>query len=50
LEASQRGVIVLVLLVRAIDSFKASGLIWALLGKTTITRVMPIHIHLGAFM
>lgn len=45
MESSQRGVIVVVLLVRAIDILKAFGLIWALFGKATITRVMPIHIY-----
>jgi multiple sugar transport system permease protein len=40
-----RGVIGVVLLVRAIDILKTFGLIWALFGNATVTRVMPIHIY-----
>ncbi len=40
-----KGVIGVVLLVRAIDILKTFGMIWALFGNATITRVMPIHIY-----
>ncbi len=40
-----KGVIGVVLLVRAIDILKTFGIIWALFGNATITRVMPIHIY-----
>ncbi|MFB3818689.1 MAG: carbohydrate ABC transporter permease [Candidatus Methylomirabilales bacterium] len=40
-----KGVIGVILLVRAIDILKTFGLIWALFGNATITRVMPIHIY-----
>ncbi len=40
-----KGVIGVVLLVRAIDILKTFGLIWALFGNATTTRVMPIHIY-----
>lgn len=40
-----RGVIGIVLLVRAVDILKTFGLIWALFGNATTTRVMPIHIY-----
>jgi len=40
-----QGVIGVILLVRAIDILKTFGLIWALFGNATITRVMPIHIY-----
>jgi multiple sugar transport system permease protein len=34
-----------VLLVRAVDILKTFGLIWALFGNATPTRVLPIHIY-----
>jgi multiple sugar transport system permease protein len=40
-----KGVIGVILVVRAIDILKTFGLIWALFGNATITRVMPIHIY-----
>jgi multiple sugar transport system permease protein len=40
-----KGVIGVVLVVRAIDILKTFGMIWALFGNATITRVMPIHIY-----
>lgn len=40
-----KGVIGVVLLVRAIDILKTFGMIWALFGNATSTRVMPIHIY-----
>jgi multiple sugar transport system permease protein len=40
-----RGVIGVVLLVRAVDILKTFGLIWALFGNATPTRVLPIHIY-----
>jgi multiple sugar transport system permease protein len=40
-----KGVIGVVLLVRAIDILKTFGMIWALFGNAPITRVMPIHIY-----
>ena len=40
-----QGVIGVVLLVRAIDILKTFGMIWALFGNATSTRVMPIHIY-----
>ncbi|OGB92406.1 MAG: hypothetical protein A3G35_15045 [candidate division NC10 bacterium RIFCSPLOWO2_12_FULL_66_18] len=40
-----KGVVGVVLLVRAIDILKTFGMIWALFGNATITRVMPIHIY-----
>ncbi len=40
-----KGVIGVVLLVRAIDILKTFGMIWALFGNATTTRVMPIHIY-----
>ncbi len=40
-----KGVIGVILLVRAIDILKTFGLIWALFGNATITRVVPIHIY-----
>ncbi|MBI4573683.1 MAG: sugar ABC transporter permease [candidate division NC10 bacterium] len=40
-----KGVIGVVLLVRAIDILKTFGMIWALFGNATVTRVMPIHIY-----
>ena len=38
-------VIGVVLLIRAIDILKTFGMIWALFGNATSTRVMPIHIY-----
>lgn len=40
-----KGVIGVVLLVRAVDILKTFGLIWALFGNATPTRVLPIHIY-----
>jgi len=40
-----QGVIGVILLVRAIDILKTFGMIWALFGNASITRVLPIHIY-----
>ena len=40
-----KGVVGVVLLVRGIDILKTFGMIWALFGNATSTRVMPIHIY-----